>query len=74
MASGSSKTVIIAALLGNGAIACTPEERAADDEIKAHYSDAIVVNSLMPSGIGIQGAGGQVPLGEETGRRRDADQ
>ena len=35
----------------------TPEERAADDEIKAHYSDAIVVNSLMPSGIGIQGVG-----------------
>ena len=33
----------------------TAEERAADDEIKARYADAIVINSLMPSGIGIQG-------------------
>ena len=33
----------------------TAEERAADKEIKARYKDAIVINSLMPSGIGIQG-------------------
>ena len=33
----------------------TAEQRAADDEIKARYADAIVINSLMPSGIGIQG-------------------
>ena len=33
----------------------TAEERGEDDEIKARYADAIVVNSLMPSGIGIQG-------------------
>ena len=35
----------------------TVEERAADNEIKARYADAIVINSLMPSGIGIQGVG-----------------
>jgi len=33
----------------------TEEERATDVEIKARYADAIVINSLMPSGIGIQG-------------------
>jgi microsomal dipeptidase-like Zn-dependent dipeptidase len=35
----------------------TAEERAADSEIKSRYADAIVINSLMPSGIGIQGVG-----------------
>lgn len=35
----------------------TAEERAADAEIKSRYADAIVINSLMPSGIGIQGVG-----------------
>ena len=33
----------------------TAEERAADKEIRARYADAVVINSLMPSGIGIQG-------------------
>jgi membrane dipeptidase len=33
----------------------TAEERAADKTIKAKYKDAIVINSLMPSAIGIQG-------------------
>lgn len=35
----------------------TAEERAEDKEIKSRYSDAVVINSLMPSGIGIQGVG-----------------
>ena len=35
----------------------TAEERAADDEIKKRYAGAIVINSLMPSGVGIQGVG-----------------
>jgi membrane dipeptidase len=35
----------------------TEEERAADADIKSRYADAIVINSLMPSGIGIQGVG-----------------
>lgn len=35
----------------------TEEERATDVEIKSRYADAIVINSLMPSGIGIQGVG-----------------
>jgi membrane dipeptidase len=33
----------------------TTEERATDKEIRARYKDAIVINSLMPSGVGIQG-------------------
>ena len=33
----------------------TAEERADDGDIKTRYADAIVINSLMPSGIGIQG-------------------
>ncbi len=33
----------------------TAEERATDKEIRARYKDAIVINSLMPSGVGIQG-------------------
>lgn len=33
----------------------TAEDRAADKDVKARYKDAIVINSLMPSGIGIQG-------------------
>ena len=33
----------------------TPEERAADALIRERYKDAIVINMLMPSGIGIQG-------------------
>lgn len=33
----------------------TAEERAADAGIKARYQDAIVINALMPSGVGIQG-------------------
>ena len=33
----------------------TAEDRAADDDIKSRYRDAIVINALMPSGIGIQG-------------------
>ena len=35
----------------------TAEERAADAEIKERYAGAIVINSLMPSAIGIQGVG-----------------
>ncbi len=35
----------------------TEAERAADRDIKARYAGAIVINSLMPSGIGIQGVG-----------------
>lgn len=33
----------------------TAEERAADKAIKDKYNDAIVINSLMPSAVGIQG-------------------
>ena len=33
----------------------TAEERAADKDIKTRYKNAIVINALMPSGIGIQG-------------------
>ncbi|WNC66979.1 membrane dipeptidase [Thalassotalea nanhaiensis] len=33
----------------------TEAERAEDKAIKARFKDAIVINSLMPSGIGIQG-------------------
>ncbi|GAM69324.1 microsomal dipeptidase [Vibrio sp. JCM 19236] len=33
----------------------TPEDRAGDEQIKQRYQDAIVINSLMPSGVGIQG-------------------
>lgn len=33
----------------------TFEDREADNDIKARYRDAIVINALMPSGIGIQG-------------------
>lgn len=33
----------------------TDEERKQDVAIKAKYKDAIVINSLMPSGVGIQG-------------------
>ena len=35
----------------------TEEERAEDSAIKARYMDAIAINALMPSGIGIQGVG-----------------
>ena len=33
----------------------TETDRAADNDIKQRYRDAIVINSLMPSGVGIQG-------------------
>ena len=33
----------------------TEEERAGDAEIRARYPDAVVINALMPSGVGIQG-------------------
>ncbi|MCO4820862.1 MAG: membrane dipeptidase [Flavobacteriaceae bacterium] len=33
----------------------TDEERGTDKEIRARYTDAIAINSLMPSGVGIQG-------------------
>ncbi|GAM61528.1 renal dipeptidase family protein [Vibrio ishigakensis] len=33
----------------------TPEDRAGDEQIKQRYQNAIVINSLMPSGVGIQG-------------------
>ncbi|WP_189637821.1 dipeptidase [Thalassotalea sp. HSM 43] len=33
----------------------TDEDRKQDDKIKARYKDAIVINALMPSGVGIQG-------------------
>ncbi len=35
----------------------TAEDRAEDDNIKERFADAIVINALMPSGIGIQGVG-----------------
>lgn len=33
----------------------TDEERAQDAKIRARYPDTVVINSLMPSGVGIQG-------------------
>ena len=49
----------------------TAEERAADAEIRARYPDAIVINMLMPSGVGIQGVGEDDFL-RAVNRNRDA--
>ncbi len=49
----------------------TPEERAADAEIRRRYPDAVVINSLMPSGVGIQGVK-EDKFAEAVNKNRDA--
>jgi membrane dipeptidase len=49
----------------------TAEERATDVDIRARYKDAIVINSLMPSGVGIQGVK-EDKYAEAVAKNRDA--
>ena len=47
------------------------EERDSDAEIRSRYADAVVINMLMPSGIGIQGVG-EDKFAEAVRRNRDS--
>ena len=48
----------------------TEEERAQDSSIKARYESAIVINSLMPSAVGIQGVS-EEKFAEAADKNRD---
>lgn len=49
----------------------TEKERESDAGIRGRYADAVVINALMPSGIGIQGVG-RADFERAVNRNRDA--